>query len=173
MKHYILASFLTWATVARSRFSSESIGAQGLLGSHFGVPGLAATYDYVVVGGGTAGLTIARRLAANASTTVAVIEAGDFYEFSNGNLSEIPAFATDFTGNSPTLKNPYLDWYQYTEPQPVSRILLPDVAANIPPSKACQKTELCDRLWVVGHFYTTPAKCSEEPVGETFCGKYG
>lgn len=101
-----------------TRLFSESIGTQGLLGSHFGVPGLAGAYDYVVIGGGTAGLTVARRLAANASVTVAVIEAGDFYEFSNGNLSEIPAYATDFTGNNPTQKNPYLDWYQYTEPQP-------------------------------------------------------
>ena len=98
---------------------SESIGAQGLLGSHFGVPGVAASYDYIVIGGGTAGLTVARRLAANASITVAVIEAGDFYEFSNGNLSEIPAYATDFTGNNPTQKNPFLDWYHYTESQPV------------------------------------------------------
>lgn len=142
MRHYILASFLTWAAVAESRFFSESIGAQSLLGSHFGVPGLSGTYDYIVVGGGTAGLTIARRLAANASTTVAVIEAGDFYEFSNGNLSEIPAFATDFTGNNPTQKNPYLDWYQYTEPQPVSRSLLLDVVANLPPQRLFTKLNL-------------------------------
>jgi FAD dependent oxidoreductase len=98
----------------------ESLGAQGLLGSHFGIPGLRGVFDYVVIGGGTAGLTVARRLAANALVTVAVIEAGDFYEFSNGNLSQIPAYASRFTGNDPTEKNPYLDWYQYTEPQPVS-----------------------------------------------------
>ena len=121
MKSYASASFLTWASVATARVFSESVGAQGLLGSHFGVPGLAGVYDYVVIGGGTAGLTVARRLAANTAITVAVIEAGDFYEFSNGNLSEIPAYATDFTGNNPTQTNPYLDWYQYTEPQPVSR----------------------------------------------------
>lgn len=84
----------------------------------FGVPGLSGTFDYIVIGGGTAGLAVARRLASHA--TVAVIEAGDFYEFSNGNLSEIPAFASDFTGNDPTERNPYLDWYQFTEPQPAS-----------------------------------------------------
>jgi len=105
--------------VATAKSPTESISAQGLLGSHFGTPGLAATYDYVIIGGGTAGLTVARRLAANTSLTVAVIEAGDFYEFSNGNHSEVPAYASDFTGNNPTHKNPYLDWYQYTEPQPV------------------------------------------------------
>ena len=121
MTHHVLVSFIAWASVVTARLFDESIGAQGLLGSHFGVPGLASVYDYVVIGGGTAGLTVARRLAANASITVAVVEAGDFYEFSNGNFSEIPAYATDFTGNNPMQKNPYLDWYQYTEPQQVSR----------------------------------------------------
>ena len=99
---------------------SESIFAQGLLGSHFGVPGLPASFDYVIAGGGTAGLTIARRLAEDSSIKVAVIEAGDFYEFSNGNFTEIPAYAAEFTGSNPILKNPLLDWYQYTERQVVS-----------------------------------------------------
>ena len=98
---------------------SEGIVGQGLLGSHFGVPGLPATFDYVIAGGGTAGLTLARRLAANSSLSVAVVEAGDFYEFSNGNLSEIPADAASFVGSNPIQKNPLLDWYQYTERQAV------------------------------------------------------
>lgn len=116
MKTHALAPVLFLASVV----SSETISAQGLLGSHFGIPGIDGSYDYVVIGGGTAGLTVARRLATDPSITVAVIEAGDFYEFSNGNLSQIPAYATQFTGNNPTQKNPYLDWYQYTEPQAVS-----------------------------------------------------
>ena len=99
---------------------NEAILTQGLIGSHFGVPGQAVSFDYVIAGGGTAGLTLARRLAANTSISVAVIEAGDFYEFSNGNLSEIPADAASFTGSSPIQKNPLLDWYQYTERQFVS-----------------------------------------------------
>jgi NADPH-dependent 2,4-dienoyl-CoA reductase/sulfur reductase-like enzyme len=57
-------------------------------GSFFGLPGLNATYDYVVVGGGTVGLTVASRLAENGSLSVAVIEAGTFSEISNGNNSE-------------------------------------------------------------------------------------
>lgn len=101
----------------------EARQVDGLLGSHFGVPGLPNAFDYVVIGGGTAGLTVARRLAANASATVAVIEAGDFYEFANGNLSQVPAYASRFTGNDPEEINPYLDWYHYTEPQPVSELL--------------------------------------------------
>ena len=76
---------------------SEDLYATQLIGSHFGVPDIPVTYDYVVVGGGTAGLVIARRLAANSSLTVAVVEAGGFYEFDNGNYSEIPGFAAQFT----------------------------------------------------------------------------
>lgn len=70
--------------------SAEQLSAAGLLGCHFGVPGLP--YDYVLVGGGTAGLTLARRLATNPAHTIAVVEAGGFYEFDNGNLSTVPAF---------------------------------------------------------------------------------
>lgn len=83
--------------LARSSLFTEQIQATELLGSHFGVPDIPATYDYVIVGGGTAGLVMARRLAANASFTVAVIEAGGFYEMDNGNFSEIPGFASQFT----------------------------------------------------------------------------
>jgi choline dehydrogenase len=77
---------------------SEQFASTQLLGSHFGVADTPTTYDYVIVGGGTAGLTIARRLAANTSITVAVIEAGGFYELDNGNYSEIPGYASQFTG---------------------------------------------------------------------------
>ena len=99
---------------------NEQLLGQGLLGAHFGRPGLSATFDYVIAGGGTAGLTMARRLAANPAYTVAVIEAGDFYEFDNGNLSTIPADAAFFVGSDPIFKNPLIDWEQYTVPQAVS-----------------------------------------------------
>ena len=50
-----------------------------------GTPGKNASYDYVIVGGGTGGLTIAARLAENKNVSVAVIEAGGFYQQDNGN----------------------------------------------------------------------------------------
>ena len=59
--------------------------ASALYGNSFGVPGTNATYDYVVIGGGTAGLTIAARLAEDPDVSVAVIEAGGFYQQDNGN----------------------------------------------------------------------------------------
>lgn len=59
--------------------------ATALYSNSFGVPGTNATYDYVVIGGGTAGLTIAARLAEDSDVSVAVIEAGGFYQQDNGN----------------------------------------------------------------------------------------
>lgn len=48
----LLASLLT-----TNVFSSptDPISGQQLLGQSFGVPGVNASYDYVIVGGGTAG----------------------------------------------------------------------------------------------------------------------
>ncbi|KAF1968845.1 hypothetical protein BU23DRAFT_558219 [Bimuria novae-zelandiae CBS 107.79] len=116
-----IALAATWcAAVPSAHAFQEVIAAEQLIGSHFGVPGIPATYDYVILGGGTAGLALARRLAADSRYTVAVVNAGDFTEFANGNYSQIPAFASVFGGSDPVLKNPLLDWGQYTSAQPVS-----------------------------------------------------
>ena len=76
------------------------------------------TFDYVVVGGGTAGLTVATRLV-EASYSVAVIEAGGYYEQDNGNFSIIPGFCSVWAGTDPTDFNPLVDWGIATEPQKV------------------------------------------------------
>jgi choline dehydrogenase len=106
-------------------FSSESAAAispfnekfetQGLLGSHFGYIGIPKSYDYIIIGGGTSGLTIARRL--SQQHTVAVIGAGSFYVMDNGNLTEIPADASYYLGKEPLYQNPLVDWRQMTTPQ--------------------------------------------------------
>ncbi|KAE8149972.1 hypothetical protein BDV25DRAFT_155319 [Aspergillus avenaceus] len=89
-----------------------------LLGTSFGVPGDNATFDYVIVGGGTAGLTIANRLAqGNSDLSIAVVEAGGFYEIDNGNLSIVPGYTTSFTGWSPDDYQPLVDWGLATKPQ--------------------------------------------------------
>lgn len=60
-----LAKFVTFCTLALSL--SITVNAKPLeyrlLGLSFGIPGDNATFDYVIVGGGNAGLTLATRLA--------------------------------------------------------------------------------------------------------------
>lgn len=95
-------------------------GIGNILGTAFGTPGANATFDYVIVGGGTAGLTIATRLASDPDISVAVIEAGGFYELDNGNRSVVPGYANFFTGSDPKNYQPLIDWGFSTVPQAVS-----------------------------------------------------
>jgi choline dehydrogenase len=96
---------------------TQALVTQNLLGSSFGVPGDDRTYDYVVIGGGNAGLTIATRLVEQKAGTVGVIEAGSFYEITNGNLSEVPAFGAHFSGTGKDDWQPLIDWGYQTVPQ--------------------------------------------------------
>ena len=84
-----------------------------------GTPGTNASYDYVVIGGGTASLTIASRLSEDPRLRVAVVEQGGFYELDNGNLSTVPAYCTAFAGTDPNDTNPLIDWSFVTSPQAV------------------------------------------------------
>ncbi|GKT45266.1 cyclase atC [Colletotrichum spaethianum] len=90
-----------------------------LFSSSFGYPGRNASYDYIVVGGGTAGLTLASRLAAT-SASVAVVEAGGFYEVENGNNSVVPLLSLTgiaFVDPSPNFTpQPLMDWSLVSEP---------------------------------------------------------
>ncbi|KAJ5816975.1 hypothetical protein N7447_009208 [Penicillium robsamsonii] len=68
-------------------------GITKLFGNSFGLPGENATYDYIVVGGGTAGNAIAARLALDpANYSVAVVESGSFYEILNSNRTQVPGY---------------------------------------------------------------------------------
>ena len=96
------------------------IQGTGLLSSHFGPYGWPGqSFDYVIVGGGTAGLAVARRLAQDGTHSVAVIEAGGFYEIEAGNATEVPMYLFNYFFDNGHVKNPLFDWYQYTVPQPV------------------------------------------------------
>lgn len=90
-----------------------------LFGSSFGIPGDEATYDYLIVGGGNSGLTLATRLVQQNAGTVAIIEAGTFYEISNGNYSQVPGTAAYFSGKSEEDSQPQIDWGYMTAPQKV------------------------------------------------------
>jgi choline dehydrogenase-like flavoprotein len=73
-----------------------------------------STFDYVIVGGGTAGVTLAARLA-QGSQSVALIEAGTHYE-SSWALAAIPGADVLPVGSDP---NTHLDadWGFVTTPQ--------------------------------------------------------
>lgn len=70
-----------------------------------------------VVGGGTAGLTVAKRLPEDTSVTVAVIEAGTIYQIADP-VAEIPGGDGTFVGTTESL--PTVDWGFFTAPDPAS-----------------------------------------------------
>lgn len=70
----------------------------GLLDSLAGTLGANQSFDYIVLGGGTAGLTIAKRLAEDKSITVAIIEAGSVYEVTDPILESTPGGDVTFVG---------------------------------------------------------------------------
>lgn len=102
-KLLVLVSCLIWSFALSSPAASNRAPYSNPSGS-FGVAGIDASYDYIVVGGGTAGLVMAARLAEDPSISVAVVEAGGFYEVDNGNLSVIPADAPYLWGQIPAIQ---------------------------------------------------------------------
>ena len=91
-------------------------GRQLPAGSSLAQPG-DATFDIIIVGGGTAGLTVASRLAENHAISVAVVESGGFYELDSGNVSVVPGYSTLYAGTNPNDTNPEIDWNFITTPQ--------------------------------------------------------
>lgn len=121
---------LTWSTCLAS--AAAHLGGDIPLGTAFGIPGDNATYDYVIVGGGNAGLTLATRLAEQQSGRVAVVEAGGFYEISNGNYSQVPATDGYFASTNKRDWQPLIDWGYVTTPQAVSIISTIEEVCHVP-----------------------------------------
>ena len=59
----------------------------------------------------------------NTDYTVAVIEAGSFYEIDNANYSQIPAYDIFYSSTSPSNAQPLVDWGIVTTPQNVRLFL--------------------------------------------------
>ncbi|KAL4792212.1 hypothetical protein BDV19DRAFT_381016 [Aspergillus venezuelensis] len=73
----------------------------------------STTFDFIICGGGTAGLTIAARLTENPNVTVGIVEAGKYQP--NDPLIDTPlAFPQMF-------ENPDYDWCLYTAPQTANK----------------------------------------------------
>lgn len=68
----------------------------------------STTYDYIIIGGGTAGLTLANQLSENPRVSVLVIEPGES-RLDNPNVTDISRLA--YTYDSP------LDWAYETTVQ--------------------------------------------------------
>jgi choline dehydrogenase-like flavoprotein len=71
-----------------------------------------ASFDYVIVGGGPAGLIVANRLSANPNTTVAIIEAGGSV-YNNPNVTALPKTIAQFSPGIGTS----IDWGYTSAPQ--------------------------------------------------------
>ncbi|RYO91759.1 hypothetical protein DL762_001978 [Monosporascus cannonballus] len=117
--------YTLFATAAAVHALDDTIGAglddQGvtrLYGNSFGRPGYNDTYDYVVVGAGNAGCVIAARLAL-AGHSVAVLEAGNFYEITDGNRTQVPGYNYINTQTHPLgYTSTPTSWSLFTLPQP-------------------------------------------------------
>lgn len=89
---------------------------------------LADAYDFVIAGGGTAGLALASRLSANSNFTVLVIEAGDIGPDSVGSLLDYLCHFREHYSLNPSdtpaysyyksLFNTEFDYGYQTVPQP-------------------------------------------------------
>ncbi|PBP24868.1 GMC oxidoreductase [Diplocarpon rosae] len=117
----VAASLLGVAIASPTKRREEKRLLNGLPASLAGALGATSTYDYVIVGGGTAGLAMASRLSENSSISVAVVEAGSLYQVTNPLLSSTPAGDVFWAGSNPSDTNPLVDWnfsVKFTPPGP-------------------------------------------------------
>ncbi|KAL8718486.1 MAG: hypothetical protein Q9225_004387 [Loekoesia sp. 1 TL-2023] len=136
MHSWYLLSFLTLSTLILAGVTATVTqgGITKIYGNSFGIPGVNATYDYIVIGGGTAGNTVAARLAQDpANYSVAVIEAGSFYEILNGNHSQVPGYSYTSAQANTAASQSMIQWVLETAPQAKSCDFTPPNYEKISP----------------------------------------
>lgn len=127
-----LGALVTAAPAKNEQYDKRQFN--GLFASFGSFFGISQTFDYVVLGGGTAGLTIAKRLAEDRRVSVAVIEAGTLYQVAAPLIQSTPAgdvigvgmssfkassdYTDSFLGTEET--SPTVDWGFFTAPDPAS-----------------------------------------------------
>ncbi|KAI8715336.1 hypothetical protein NCS52_01041000 [Fusarium sp. LHS14.1] len=105
---------------------------------------LRSVYDYIIVGGGTAGLTIANRLSENSSVSVLVLEAGPLDDARNLTIPKGLLPVPGVIGNSGWSE---YEWGLITEPQ----TYLNDQYMEIPQGKAIGGSSILNGLcWTRG-----------------------
>lgn len=118
---FLITTLFTLVFSAPTNPQHQEEKRQRILGSLsntlLGAFGVSDTFDYVILGGGTAGLTLANRLSSNSDLRIAVVEAGTLYEVTNPLLSTTPAGDVVFVGSNPADNNPLVDWSFVTQPQ--------------------------------------------------------
>ncbi|KAF2621489.1 GMC oxidoreductase [Macroventuria anomochaeta] len=108
-----------YVIIARLTSTQASAPLRQRPGKNFGIPEQNATYDYIVIGGGTGGLAVAYRLAEDGTKTVAAVEAGGYYKIENGNTSVVPAYNQNYNYITPDSRwdAPLVNWGFLTTPQ--------------------------------------------------------
>lgn len=87
------------------------------------VPKYQAEYDYIVVGAGIGGTVTAARLSEDPAVSVALIEAGTWYEKVAGNESQVPAYDARYNAKFANVTNPAVEWGLTTTPQAVRSLI--------------------------------------------------
>jgi hypothetical protein len=110
-KPYGMYGLLYLPTVSNRGITSTSATAKGYLQAYFCcfIANRLVLLDYIVCGGGTAGLVVAARLTEDPNITVAVLEAGG--NGLNDLLIDAPNMFTQLFGK------PQYDWNYKTVPQ--------------------------------------------------------
>ncbi|KAK8233504.1 choline dehydrogenase [Phyllosticta capitalensis] len=103
--------------ITNSIWTDASTLIETSIGTLEGVLGDTQSFDYVVVGGGTAGNTVAYRLA-EAGHSVAVIETGGSFEVGKPVVGPAPLGGIIGIGSNPLDSIPTVDYVFTTTPQP-------------------------------------------------------